>query len=75
MFAMATPHVRDLSLYDGRVYIGRIKVAADGNAVAFDRHGKCLGSSPTFKAAYAAFKRTDGSQTPLSITGERASGH
>ena len=36
-------------------YIGTIKVADNGRAVAFDRDGKHLGSFPSFKAASAAF--------------------
>jgi hypothetical protein len=47
---------RDLSLYAGQECIGRIKVAGDGKAVAFDRHGKRIGSFPSLKAACAAIR-------------------
>jgi hypothetical protein len=44
-----------LSIYDGQNCIGAIEVADDGEARAFDRRGKLLGSFPSLKAASAAF--------------------
>ena len=52
---MAAMRMRELSVYDGQECVGKIKVADDGEAVAFDRCGKRLGTFPTIKAAFAAF--------------------
>jgi hypothetical protein len=49
---------RELSVYDGRVSIGTIKVAEDGTAVAFNPNGKRLGQFPSLNAAYAAFDKS-----------------
>ncbi len=54
---MATSRTRELAVYDGRDCIGTIKVAADGQAVAFDRDGKRLGKFPTYTAASAVFDK------------------
>ena len=51
---MAAPRTRELAVYDGQECIGAIKVAEDGNHVAFDPSGKRLGSFPSLKAASAA---------------------
>jgi hypothetical protein len=51
-----TQRERQLFVYDGRERLGRIDVAADGKARAFDRRGKALGRFPNFQAASAAFK-------------------
>jgi hypothetical protein len=59
---------RDLSLYDDQECIGRIKVAGDGKATAFDVHGR-LGSFPTEKAALAALN------SPLDEATVMKSGH
>jgi hypothetical protein len=47
--------VRSLSVYDGRDCLGRITVAADGKARAFDCRGKALGTFESIEAASAAF--------------------
>jgi hypothetical protein len=52
---MPKPRTRELSVYDGQECLGKIKVAEDGKAVAFDPSGKRLGRYPSFKAATAAF--------------------
>jgi hypothetical protein len=46
---------RRLSIYDGQDCVGAIEIADDGEARAFDRRGKLLGSFPSSKAASAAF--------------------
>jgi hypothetical protein len=46
---------RELFIYDGRDCLGRIDVAADGEARAFDHQGKLLGRFPTLVAASSAF--------------------
>jgi hypothetical protein len=48
---------RALSLYDGQVHVGTIKVAEDGTAVAFGANGKRLGKFPSLRAAYTAFDK------------------
>lgn len=45
------PHARDLSVYDGQVCIGIIKVARDGTARAFDPNGKRRGDFASLEAA------------------------
>jgi hypothetical protein len=45
---------RELSIYDGRECLGRIVVAANGKARAFDRQGKLLGAFANYEAASAA---------------------
>jgi hypothetical protein len=52
---MTSRHMRELAVYDGQECIGKIKVAEDGKAVAFDPNGKRLGSFLSVKAASAAF--------------------
>jgi hypothetical protein len=46
------PPARALSLYDGQVHIGTIKIAEDGTAVALNPKGKRLGQFPSLNAAY-----------------------
>jgi hypothetical protein len=46
---------RELSVYNGHECIGTIEIADDGEARAFDQHGKLLGSFPSVKLASAAF--------------------
>jgi hypothetical protein len=45
---------REFSIYDGRECLGRIAVAANGKARAFDSRGKSLGTFESFEAASAA---------------------
>jgi hypothetical protein len=49
---------RALSLYDGQVHVGTIKVAEDGTAVALNPKGKRLGHFPSLTAAYTAFDKS-----------------
>jgi hypothetical protein len=46
---------RELAVYDGHECVGTIEVTEEGDARAFDRHGKRLGSFASVKLAYAAF--------------------
>lgn len=47
-------NARELHVYDGQMCIATIKVAEDGNAVAFTPGGKRLGSFASDKDAIAA---------------------
>jgi hypothetical protein len=47
---------RDLAIYDGRDCLGRIVVATNGRARAFDRRGKSLGIFESVEAASAAIE-------------------
>jgi hypothetical protein len=46
---------RVLTVYDGRDRRGRIEIAKDGEARAFNRRGKLLGHFATLKTALHAF--------------------
>jgi hypothetical protein len=51
--------MRELAIYDGRAFIGVVKVAADGKAVAFDRRNKRVGKFPSFEAARVALDKLE----------------
>lgn len=52
------PHARHLSLYDGQVCLGIIKVAKDGTVRAFDPDGERLGGDlATVKEAVGTISR------------------
>jgi len=48
---------RELFVCDGQLSVGKIKVAKDGTAIAFDPNGKRLGKFPNFKSACTAFNK------------------
>ena len=45
---------REIAVYDGRECLGRITVAVNGKARAFDSRGKSLGTFQSLEAASAA---------------------
>jgi hypothetical protein len=47
---------RELAVYDGRECIGKIAIAANKKARAFDSRGKSLGTFENFEAASAALR-------------------
>src|SRR5205807_252777 len=47
---------RELAIYDGRDWLGKITIAADGEVRAFDRRGKALGTFQNFEAAAAVVR-------------------
>jgi hypothetical protein len=49
-----TVPARDLSLYDGRTFLGRVSVEADGQAHAFNTCGEPLGPFQTEGETFAA---------------------
>ncbi len=67
------PRARELAVYDGQECVGTIKVADDGNAVAFDRNGKRRGSFPSFKAASDALGSIEQAPQQTKTRGARKS--
>ena len=57
---------RVLSVYDGRALIGRIKIAKQGEAHAFNQRGKLIALFPNLKSALNSFDQrspVDGDRT------------
>jgi hypothetical protein len=48
---------REAAIYDGLVLLGIVKIADDGESIAYDARGKRLGLFPTLQAASAAFDK------------------
>jgi hypothetical protein len=46
---------RVLSLYDGRAFIGRIKIANTGEAHTFNQRGKLIGRFASLRSALDSF--------------------
>ena len=67
------PRAREIAVYDGQECIGTIKLADDGNAIAFDRHGKRRGCFPSFQAAADALGSIDPAPQSMKTRGARKS--